>query len=152
MNDGFFGSFNAGEVEYKSQYDLLPAGSYTAVVASGEKKTSQKGSEYLSLCFEVIEGEYTNRKLFNNYNVYHTDPKVKQIAINEMAGLCQAINIMTPQNIEELCNKPLIIEVGTRTDKQTNETRNVIKKYIPAGGVIGNAKPINATNKKPWER
>lgn len=153
MNDEFFGSFNAGEVEYKSQYDLLPSGQYTAVIAKGEKKTSQSQNEYLSFEWEIIEGEYTGRKLFANYNVYHHDPKVRQIAQNDMAGICQAINVLRPQGVEELCNKPMIIEVGSRTDKTTKETKNIIKKYIPAGGTLGNAKPVTAqTNKRPWDR
>lgn len=152
MNDGFFGSFNAGAVEYKTGYDTLPNGTYCAVIAKGENKTSQSGNNYLSFTWEIIEGEYTGRKLFSNYNVYHNDPKVRQIAMNDMAGICQAISVLQPQGVEELCDKPMMIEVGVRKDKDTGELKNVIKKYMPAGGTVGNASVQTNTNKKPWER
>ena len=58
-------NFNANEVEPSTGYDPIPAGKYQAVITESEMKPTKTGNgQYLQLEFEIIEGEYKNRKVW----------------------------------------------------------------------------------------
>ena len=59
-------NFNANEVEPSTGYDPIPAGKYQAVITESEMKPTKTGNgQYLQLEFEIIEGEYKNRKVWD---------------------------------------------------------------------------------------
>ena len=60
-------NFNANEVEPSTGYDPIPAGKYQAVITESEMKPTRTGNgQYLQLEFEIIEGEYKNRKVWDS--------------------------------------------------------------------------------------
>ena len=63
-------NFNANEVEPSTGYDPIPAGKYQAVITESEMKPTRTGNgQYLQLEFEIIEGEYKNRKVWARLNL-----------------------------------------------------------------------------------
>ena len=52
------------------EFQPLPAGEYRTKVVNVEKKTSQSGNDYVAMVLAVIDGDYTGRKIYNNYFLY----------------------------------------------------------------------------------
>lgn len=146
----FFENLNITE-EYKpSNFEALPKGNYLVVITGGEEKTSKTSNKpYLSLTYEVIEGEYKGRKIFVNLFLFSDNPDAVRIARNEVAGICYATSTSNIKDVSEVTNKPFMVKLGVRKN-QEGELVNSIQEYMPATGVIGNAQPV--TPKKPWER
>ena len=74
-------NFNANEVEPSTGFDAIPAGKYQAVITDSEEKRNKAGTgTYLQLEFEVIEGDYKNRKLWTRLNLNNPNAEAVRIA------------------------------------------------------------------------
>lgn len=60
------GSFNP-ETDAVDNYENLPDGEYKCLLEDVTAKSNEKGTNWITLRFSVIEGEYENRNLFVNY-------------------------------------------------------------------------------------
>lgn len=65
----------------ESEFTPLEAGNYRVSVANVEKKTSQSGNDYISMVLEIIDGENTGRKIYNNlfFSVKTAENSIKRI-------------------------------------------------------------------------
>jgi hypothetical protein len=147
--------FDATNVEPVPSYDPIPAGKYLAMIVDSQEKTSQKGHTYLSLEFEVIEGEFKGRKLWTNLNLQHPDPKTVKFARSELAEVCKAVGVLKPADSVQLHNLPLVINVKVAKRKDNDELQNRIKSYSPkaAAGQAAPAQQAPATSTTPpWRR
>ena len=103
-------NFNTEGIEIMEDFSPLPKGYYKAVIVSSEIKTAQSGKgQYLSLEFEIIEGKYSNRKIFSNLNIRHTNEVAQQIGQRELATICRAVGKNTIQDSSELHMKPMMV-------------------------------------------
>ena len=124
--------FNAAEVEPSAGFEPIPIDEYTAIISEAEeKRNSNDNGSLLSLCFDIVEGEYEGRKIFVNLNLQHPNAKAVEISRAELSAICRAVGVMTPQNPSELEDKPILIKVAVSKRKDTGEMQNVIKKYSP---------------------
>lgn len=69
--------FNLEDV--KNSFEPLPTDKYAAKIVKQELKQSQAGNNMLKFEWQITEGEYAGRKLFDNV-VLSLDWKVKQYA------------------------------------------------------------------------
>lgn len=124
------GNFNAEEVQPSTGFECLPSGDYIAVINESEMKPTRSGTgEYLQLEFEIIEGEYSGRKLWTRLNLENQNQKAKEIARAELSAICHAIGVLHPRDSVELHNIPMTIIVSCKKNKETDELQNVIKGY-----------------------
>jgi len=148
------------EAQEAKSFDALPDGQYPAIVGTSEIKTTKAGNgQYLSLTFEIIDGDYKSRKLWSNLNIVNPSTTAEKIGRAELASLCKAAGVMNPQDSQELHDIPVLITV--RKDKD-DATRNVIKGYnavgdayeVPVKVAPKAAAPATkpATAKKPWQK
>lgn len=152
-------NFNANEVEPSTGFDPIPAGKYQAVITDSEMKPTKSGNgQYLQLEFEVIEGEYKNRKLWARLNLENANPDAVRIARADLSAICRAINVPEPRDSIELHNLPLTITVRCKKN-QEDEMTNEIKGYAPriqltgavaAKPTVPAPQPPNA--QPPWAR
>jgi len=124
-----FHNFNATEVEPMRSFDPIPAGQYVAMIVASEEKTSQSGNRFVSLEFEILEGPYKGRKLWVNLNLYHPNPDTVKFARAELASICLAVGVPSPQDSAQLHNVPVNIHVRLVNRKDTGEPQNRIKGY-----------------------
>ena len=131
--------FNFKDVEPQSnEFKLLPMGEYVVAIVDAEIKESKKNSDnkYISATFEVVEGNYTRRKIFEMYNVINSNETARRIAYSQIKSIMEAIKSnKTEFNtlediIAEISNKPMKCYVGIRKDEQYGD-KNVIKSYKP---------------------
>jgi hypothetical protein len=145
--------FNANEVPPNEGFGLIPRGDYDAVIIDSEKKLTKNGKgHYLALTFQICSGEYQNRRLFENLNLWNESTEAVQIAKGNLSAICRAVGVPTPGDSSELHNKPLKISVAI---KKEDEERNRIVGFKPRNA--GPAAPTEAqkTNQEavataPW--
>lgn len=144
--------FNANQVDPATDFEAIPAGKYVAVVTASEMKPTKNGNgAYLELTFQVIEGEYKNRLLWERLNLDNPNPLTVKIARSELSALCRAVGVMEPKDSCELHNLPLVLSVKQKTDAD-GEVRNEVKGYAKRETANG-AKPAqNANTTPPWRR
>ena len=164
MNNLSAYNFNAEEVEPSSSFDPIPAGWYTAIISSSEMKATRDGyGEYLSLTLQVIEGQYENRLVFARLNLKNANDKAVDIARKDLAAICRAVGVMSPQGSEELHDKPLMIKVKVRPASGDYEASNDIGGYKTVEGQDLTPAPKAASKpqtpatpsapaKKPWQK
>lgn len=54
-------------VDKVDDFEKLPDGEYTCLLEDVTSKSNEKGTNWISFKFSVIEGEYENRLIFVNY-------------------------------------------------------------------------------------
>ncbi len=154
-------NFNAEEVEPSSSFDPIPAGWYTAIISNSEMKATRDGyGEYLSLTLQVIEGQYENRLVFARLNLKNANDKAVDIARKDLAAICRAVGVMSPQSSEELHDIPLMMKVKVRAASGDYEASNDIGGYKAAEGQDLTPPPKAASKpqtpppaaKKPWQK
>ena len=155
-------NFNANEVEPSVGFEAIPAGKYLAVIVDSEMKSNRAGTgEYLQLEFEIIDGEYKNRKVWTRLNLNNPNPDAVRMARADLSAICHAVNVIQPGDSIELHNLPLTITVKCRKTPD-GDIVNEIKGYAAKGPASGNAAapaapgapttPGAAPSAPPWAR
>ncbi len=155
-------NFNAESIEPNTSYEPIPAGWYQAIISSSEMKATRDGyGEYLSLTLQVIEGNYQNRLVFAGLNLKNANDVAVDIAKKDLAAICRAVGVMSPQASEELHDIPLMIKVKVRAASGEYDASNDVAGYK---AVEGNDKPFTPQQKqaapvapstpakKPWQK
>lgn len=146
--------FDANAVDPMGDFEPIPAGDYLAVIVGSEVKPTKDGKGgYLSVEFDVIDGQYKGRKLWSRLNLDNESEKAVQIARSELSSICRAVNVMQPKDSCELHNIPLIIKVKCKKREDNGEMTNEIKGYAKRDGQSTTAPPPAADDKTPpWKR
>jgi len=160
MNNLSAYNFNAEEVEPSSSFDPIPAGWYQAIISNSEMKATRDGcGEYLSLTLQVIEGNYENRLVFARLNLKNANETAVDIARKDLAAICRAVGVMSPQASEELHDKPLMIKVKVRAAQGEYDASNDVAGYKGVEGGTASPAPKPQTPppaatpaKKPWQK
>ena len=145
--------FDASNVEPVASFDPIPAGQYMAMIVASEDKTSKQGNKFLSLEFEVLDGQCKGRKLWVNLNLSHPNPETVKFARAELAAICKAVGVLKPTDSVQLHNLPMLISVKCVNRKDTGELQNRIKGYTlkAAAGSQPQQAPATGTT-PPWRR
>ena len=94
--------FDANQYEAQS-FDVLPAGEYDVVIISSTVQETKSGTgKFLKLELQVINGQFKNRKLFDNLNLWNSSAQAQTIARGQMSSICRAIGNLTPMDSSEL--------------------------------------------------
>ena len=148
-------SYEVGEeVQQKRSYDVLPKGKYRAIINNTAIKPTKSGTgEYLAITFQIIEGDHSGRRIWQNLNLSNPNKTAEDIAKVELNSICVACGIASGtrlQQSEELHDIPIVIDVGIDSK---DETRNRIYGYERDGNVVApKTKPTSSSSKKPWEK
>lgn len=145
-------NFDATQIQTTS-HDPLPAGVYEAVVSASETRPTKNGSGVgINLTFDVVSGEYANRKVFAWINFKHASAKAQQIGQEELASLCRAVGVTQLNDTVQLHDIPLLITVGI---DRNDPTKNVIRKYAAKSGTGATASVQQqgaGSGAAPWAR
>lgn len=132
------GGFNANE-EPELKSEPIPSGEYKVIASKSEwKETKNRNGKYLKFEFEVIDGKYKGRKIWQNFNLDNPNPDAVKFARAEFATFCRAVNVPTPNDSAELHNKPFRAKVGIQ-QSPGYDPQNTLKGYhklsdAPASG------------------
>jgi hypothetical protein len=158
-------NFDADKTEPLGSFEPLPVGEYKVVITASEDHDTKNGrGKYLQLVYDVIEGEYLGRKLFDRLNIRNENETAQKIAQQSLSAICRATGVMHPRDSSELHDKPFIVKVGIRPAKDQFQASNTIKEYKRLDGMdlkdVTSSSPAtndapatkSAAKKRPWEK
>jgi hypothetical protein len=130
-------NFDASQVAPQQSSGPLPAGVYLAHIVESDVQPLKSGNgEGLKLTFEVIDGQFKGRKVWENLNIRHTSEDTQRIAQSQLSALCHAVNVIKLMDTAALHFKPVRINVTVREAVGQYKASNNIKGYEAAGGGI----------------
>jgi hypothetical protein len=88
----------------------------------------------LVLTHEIIDGPFTNRRIWDRLNIRNPSADAQRIAQRNLADLCLAVGIGTLRDTDELHFKPFVGRVGIRTDKTGQYGPQNTVRYKSRGG------------------
>lgn len=107
--------FNAHNVEPNQAPEIIPAGTYDAVIVESDYKANKKGNGHnLHLTLQLLNGKFQNRKLWDVLCVDNPSNVAQRIAQGSLSAICRAVGVMNPNDSSELHNRPLkiVVKVG----------------------------------------
>lgn len=138
-------SFDATQVAPAASSDPIPAGNYAAMITESEIKPLKSGNgTAVRLTFQVLDGEFKNRKVWANLNIQHTNAQAQAIAQQQLSAICHAVNVLKISNPAALHNKPMTIKVKVRPAHDGYDASNDISGYSAINAA--SAAPTAATN------
>jgi hypothetical protein len=159
MNDEFkIAGFNAADEEYdEKRFAPIPVGDYKAILGDIKLTTTKNGQgQYFACIFEIVEGEFAGRIIFNNINVINANATAQDIGRRTFAQICRAVGVIKPQSELDLCNKVMLITVGIEIDKTGQyEPKNNIKKFAESSAELVKSEPARQSqseNIPPWKK
>jgi hypothetical protein len=130
-------NFDASQVAPQQSSGPLPAGVYLAHIVESDVQPLKSGNgEGLKLTFEIIDGQFKGRKVYENLNIRHTSEDTQRIAQSQLSALCHAVNVIKLMDTAALHFKPVRINVTVREAVGQYKASNNIKGYEAAGGGI----------------
>jgi hypothetical protein len=139
--------FDAEKIEPVVEMKPIPAGEYTAVIESSEKKPTKNGQgHYIQLVVQIVDGDYKGRKIYDNLNLWNASSQAVEIAKGTMSAICRAVGVLRPSDSSDLHNKPLTIV--TKNEKYNDTIQSRIKAYKARGPASAQA-PDNSGYSEP---
>jgi hypothetical protein len=163
-------NFDSNTVEPAGSFEPLPLGEYTVIISSTEikptskdkdKPESEQKNKYLLLTYDVIDGQYKGRVLFDRLNIKNETDKAQEIAQRSLSAICRCVGIIHPTDTDQLKGIPFIIKVGIRKGDEKFGPTNDIKEYKRCDGVklsevtdaVAPSSKVEPTKaKRPWEK
>lgn len=134
----------------------LPKGDYPAIIIESEIKTTKAGDgQYIELAMQVIDGEYSGRRIWDRLNVSNPNKQAEEIAKAALQSLCVALSIKVLNDTSELHDKPFLLALDI---DRKDPTRNRVMAYLPpltagaAAMAASRSSAAPAPAKKPWEK
>jgi hypothetical protein len=130
-------NFDASTVAPQASSGPVPAGTYLAQCIDSDVQPLKSGNGTgLKLTFEIIDGQYKGRRIWENLNIQHSSEDTQRIAQSQLSALCHAVNVIKLQDTAALHHKPVTIKVVVREAKGEYQASNNIKGYESAGGSV----------------
>lgn len=135
-------TFNAADVEpSRPAGDPFPNGKYVMAIVESETVPTKAGDgTRLNLTFEILEGDYKGRKMWEGLNIKNPNPTAQKIAMADLSAICHATGVLQLTSAAQLHNIPLVVSVkikqedGTDANGEKYPPKNVAKGYFKFDG------------------
>lgn len=142
---------NTENIEDGGGFEPLPKGKYVAVITETVQAESKAGDPMLKVTLEVIEGQYTGRKIFDQFMLQHPNEKAQLIGLQRLKSIRLAVG--KPNSVEEadLWDTPL--EIGLKVEESDGYApRNSVTFYKGLSTKAPTPPPAKATKAEPAKR
>src|SRR5688572_9784079 len=124
-------NFNAAQTPADMGFDVVPKGVYNVTVDDTEMKpTKDTLGSYLNVRFNIMDGQFANRKLFHRFNLRNNNQQTVEIAYKQLSALSAACGIGYVQNSGQLHNIPLKVRVKIKPAEGQYDEQNEITKFF----------------------
>jgi len=129
----------------------VPAGKYLMQMVKNEMIPikGDKGDR-LNMDFQILEGPYEGRHVFQSLNIEHIDFDARQIPLKQFKRLCEACGQELVDDGDQLLHIPFYGAVIVRKNTQYGD-QNDLTNYAPYGKQKAPA-PRQEAQKRPLER
>ncbi len=111
-------------------FEPLPPGIYTVIVSDDAAKTSKYGDTYISMEYTVIDGEFNNRRIWENMNIGHNKSDVAGRALADLKALACAVGIPDAETTGELKDIPFQLKVGQRKSSRDDAAPGAMEQTV----------------------
>lgn len=147
-----FISFDSTNIPPETSRDPIPAGTYLAQIIESDLVASKNGNgQNLKLVFQVLDGQFKDRKVYENLCVQHTNSETQRIAQAKLSALCHATGILRVSDSSELHYKPIKINVTIKPPANGYDAQNKIKGYESANPAGAYAQPQQFAPQQPQQ-
>lgn len=116
-------------------YELLPQGEYIMQCNACEERLTKAGTgSYLNAEFEIVDGEYAGRRVWQNFNVNNPNEKAQSIGRAELKRWANAAGKPAATDSDELIGEMFRGVVGVQKGNNGYADSNIIKKFSPMSG------------------
>ena len=117
-----------------NMYEPLPAGWYTATVASAELRDTKAGNgQYIAVRYDITGPTHQGRVVWGNLNIRNPNPTAEQIGRQQLGELMRAIGLARVNDTDQLIGGSLSIKLAIRRDERYGDS-NDVKGYKATGG------------------
>jgi len=150
MSVDFGTTYETAKLPESPEYSVLPPGMYVAIIVDSEKKQTKAGDgAYMSLKFQIVDGEHKGRIVFHNMNLWNKSEQATSIAHAELRKLAEAVNVAAFQKSAEFYNKPMAIKLDV-DKKDVEKPRNKIVDFKAIGQTTKAAESSAAKKVTAW--
>ena len=148
-------------------FEIMPEGEYTLKAIEAEQKDTKKGDgAYLAVTFEVIKGDHTGRRVWQNFNVHNPSEKAQQIGREQVSAWSRAAGKPNAQDSDELLERSFQAKLGVEKGTGGYADKNIIKFFLspgssetaeklkaekPKASSVPTAAPAADKKKNPWD-
>jgi hypothetical protein len=151
--------FDASTVAPQASTSPIPAGTYLAQVIESDIKDLASGNgKGMKLTFEIIDGQYKGRRIWENLNIQHTNEDSQRIAQSQLSALCHAVGVIKLRDTAALHMKPVNIKVTVREAEGKYQASNNVKGYesaipvAPTQAAEAPSAPASASKAPAWAK
>jgi hypothetical protein len=103
--------------------------------------------------WEILEGEYAKRRIWDGQNIVHPNPQTQEIATRAVKDIAKAVGHNgAVTNSDQIEFKPVLIRVRTEPAQNGYGPKNKVARYSPvsAVGAAGPATAALSPAGTPW--
>lgn len=151
-------SFNASSapVMTPSVREPLPSGKYEVVITNSDIRQTKAGTgEFIEIEMQVVEGDYTGRRIWERFNVNNANKQAEDIAKAALGALCMAVGVDNMTDTEQLHDIPFTVTLEIdRKDPTRNRVAGYGQGKPPAAKPAAPSRPAApaAAGARPWAR
>lgn len=118
-------------------FEPVPDGTYSLIATESSLEENSKGTgQLLKFSFEIIDGEFKGRKIWEQFNWTHSKAQVQEIGRQRLAAFRNACGLSKILNSEELHNLPFNANIRIE-ESPGYSPKNVISQYLPKAPTAG---------------
>lgn len=136
-----FETFNASELpKNENNFEAIPAGEYLCNVYSCTlKDTKAPGGKYLSIRYDVTNGQYSKRVIFQNLNIKNSSSEAEKIGRGQLGELLDACCIKSFSDTDQLVGHA--VKVKVKVSQYQGEDKTEVKSVCSASAKIPSVIP-----------
>lgn len=156
-NIGFFDAETVDTNVKNGDFEAIPPGRYPMMISNSDVREvkGEPHKKYIWLEHTVLEGEYKDRKLFNNLHLWNPSDKAVKMAEGFFGQLCKACGKNKIGDTAELHSIPFWAEVGvdTKNVQPGKDPQNKIVEYFFGNeGAAPTTQPNQAAYQAPAQQ
>jgi len=153
-------TFNVNDLpEGNNIYEPLPAGWYSAIIASAELRPTKAGTgEYIAVRYDITGPTHEGRVVFGNLNIRNPNPKAEEIGRQQLGDLMRSIGLSSVQDTDQLVGGQYQIKLKMTHSEQYGDGNDVSGWKAISGSAPAAPKPETAAhatpaaNAPPWAK
>ena len=127
-------NFTALPEESQIKFELLPKGDYLSIIIESSVKITKNGfGKYLEIIFEIIDGPFKGRKVWERLTVQNVSVKALEVGQRRLSHLLRSLGKEAVNDSSELHALPLYIMVDIEPASGEFAPKNKVIAFNQAG-------------------
>jgi hypothetical protein len=152
-------TFEADQLPQTSNYNVLPAGWYTANITGAELKATKAGTgQYIAVRYDITGPTHQGRVVFGNINIKNPNPKAEEIGRQQLGDIMRAIGLSKVTDTDQLIGGSLSVKLDIRKSEDYGPS-NDVKGFKAITGSMPTmpsspeaAAPVPKASNAPWAK